>query len=677
MILSIRKRMLINIVFLAVPMSFFAWQLTQQVQTLEIDFAEQEIKGLALQKPLTRLLHEVHQHKLALLRGQQTASIDARIAQERAALTSGFSDVGSDIGFNDLALSEGNLAAIGLPVAPKQWKAVAGSADKALASLPSQADAESLAAHTALAGALKSMITRASDGSNLTLDPDLDSYYVMDALSFAIPNAIDNLGNAESDAMAMTSKRTISPDDVAKIEVWKHILSSDDSGRVIGSLGTALAEDANFHGVSASLAQLKPLMDSYQEKNNAVLALLDRVRTPGSMPTDEEISVEFQQARGALMALHQAAQEEMKILLSTRIGHSTSRLNQLLLEGGSALLVGLLLFWVVSRSIVNPINELRNVMNTLAKGRLDITIPHTAKRDEIGQMATAVVIFKQNAEHLHKLSCDFENSVKQAVEIVASAATEMNATSCDLGHRASSSYKKLTDLDQEVVEVSESIQHVSTAGSQLSSAISEISAQVHKSTATTNTAVIEASNVKRVAESMAYSAQKVSGIVEIINGIAAKISLLSLNATIEAARAGEAGKGFAVVASEVKTLATQTASATSEITTLVEAMQESSNATLGAISEITTVIEQINTISGIIAAAIEEQGAATRDIASHIHQASSRVEVITKNISEVAESTGHSTAAATQAVHASQELSQQSEKLRTEVNNFLRNMAAA
>jgi methyl-accepting chemotaxis protein len=673
---SIRNRMLINVVALAVPLCLFAWLLMQEVQK-QIDFAEQELKGIALQVPLTNLSHDIQARRMALLRNEDLAAIDARLKQRRAELSSVYAEVGSAIGFTSQALSESNITQIGLPLATKQWDAVAASVNTALEQLPATADTEGLAAHTTLAGAVKAMITRASDGSNLTLDPDLDSYYVMDALSFAIPNSIENLANAESDLLAMLPNRSSAAENIAKIEVWKHIISGDDTARVMGSLGTALAEDANFYGESASLARLKPLMSAHEEQTRELMAELDRARAAGGAVQAVELSHVFDATRATLMSLHEAAQAEMKILLNQRIHFFAEHLKSLMIEGGAALLAGLVIFWLVSRSIVNPINRLRDVMDQLAKGKLGVDVPYLAKRDEIGQMAAAVIVFKQNAQHLRKLATDFEASVKHVVEIVAAAAVEMNATSRDVGDRSSASHQRLTALNTDVTDVSQSIQHVAAAGSQLSKAISEISAQVYKSTATTNAAVTEAGNVKRVAKIMADSAQKVSGIVEIINGIAAKITLLSLNATIEAARAGEAGKGFAVVVSEVKTLATQTANATSEIAGLVDAMQGSSRETLGAISQISSVIEQINQISSIIAAAIEEQGAATKEISGHIDQASGRVGTIIESIGTVADSTGHSSAAATQAVQASEELSQQADKLRSEVNKFLQNLHAA
>ena len=678
MVLTIRRRMFINIVQLMATMCIFAWFLAQEVQK-QIDFADQEISGEQVQKPLTELLHDVHAHKLALMTGASVEPIAARIASERTELAAVYGELGSAIGFANQPLSEDNVKAIALPLENNVWGSVQPAVDKALSALPASVDEKSIAAHDALAGALKAMILRASDGSNLTLDPDLDSYYVMDALSFAIPNSIDNFSAAQSDLLeiARHHANNLTLEQFAKVAIWKHVIEANDLSRVLGSLNIALAEDGNFYGQSVTLARIKPLMADYENKNKVLVALLGRISNNDNSVAASDVADAFNGARSALMTLYHAAQEEMNILLHTRIESFKAHLETLLIQGGGALLIGFALFWLISRSIVNPINRLRRIMSRIAKGDLSVEIPYTNKRDEIGQIANSVVIFKQNAEYLQKLSREFERSVKNVVEIVASAATEMDSSSKDLTSRAETSYERLQELSHDVDDVLQSLQHVAGAGDQLSASITEISSQVNKSTTTTSAAVVEAGNVKKVAEGMANSAQKVSGIVGIINGIAAKITLLALNATIEAARAGESGKGFAVVASEVKMLANQTANATAEIGTLVSAMQGSSKDTLAAIEEITGVIDEINHISGIIAAAIEEQGAATKDIASHITQASKRVDNITKNVSEVTDSAGHSSAAATQTLQASNELAHQSEYLRREVSKFLSNMAAS
>jgi methyl-accepting chemotaxis protein len=313
-------------------------------------------------------------------------------------------------------------------------------------------------------------------------------------------------------------------------------------------------------------------------------------------------------------------------------------------------------------------------MQDLASGMIDIEVPYLQKRDEIGQMANALLIFKHNAQKMHDITRNFEQSIKQVVGIVASAATEMDSASRDLTNRAEASHGNLKALNTDVMGVAESMQMVSSSGEQLYLSINEINSQMHKSSTTAANAMSETIHVKKVAEKLAESTQKIAGIVGIINGIASKITLLALNATIESARAGEAGKGFAVVATEVKTLATQTANATAEISDLVATMQDSSSETLSAVGKITGIVDEINDITNIIAAAVEEQGAATKEISNHIKQASDRVDSITENILIVTESASASSAAATQTLQASGELSKQSEALRGQVDGFMHNI---
>lgn len=654
--ISIRKRMFLIIVAMAVPMSMFTWLLMGEVNK-QIDFAEQEKKGVELQKPLVQLLHAVHARKLAVLSGAPIDGADASVAEHKAALDKVFSAVSGDVGFGDA-----------------KWQALKTTLDADIAAL-STADA---AAHAKAAASVRAVISRSSDGSNLTLDPDLDSYYTMDANSFAIPSAVDNLGAAEEELLAIAAARSssLSAEQYARVENWKYIIATVDGGRVMGSLGVAFTEDLNFFGDNKALMALKPLASAYEGKNGALLEVLEQFKKTDKVSA-KEMRAAFTDARSALMALSERTPDAMESLLDSRVADLQSHKQNLLMEGGVAILVGLAMFWFVSNGIVTPINRLRAAMSRLAKGDLSVEVPYMQRRDEIGQMANAVVVFKQNAQHIHSMASKFESSVKHVVEVVASAATEMDASSQSLTQQSKESHHRLETLASDLKSASGNMQTVSTAGDQLYAAINEISSQVHKAASTNNTAVEEAANVKKVAESLSEAAQKVSGIVGIINAIASKITLLALNATIESARAGEAGKGFAVVASEVKTLAAQTANATAEISQLVSVMQNSSKETLDAITTITSVIEQLNLISNTIAAAVEEQGMATKEIAGHIKQATDRMDSVNKNTGMITQSVAQSAAAASQTQQASGELSKQSEHLRSEVGNFLRTLTQA
>jgi methyl-accepting chemotaxis protein len=226
-------------------------------------------------------------------------------------------------------------------------------------------------------------------------------------------------------------------------------------------------------------------------------------------------------------------------------------------------------------------------------------------------------------------------------------------------------------------EASENVQTVASATEELSASISEIGKQVSESSRITSQAVEEAGRTNSKIRELAEAAQKIGDVVKLINDIAGQTNLLALNATIEAARAGEAGKGFAVVASEVKSLATQTAKATDEISHKISEMQAATQQSVSAIELIGTTIARINDIATNIASAVEEQGAATQEIARNVQQASAGTSDVSSNIVSVTKAAGDTGAAATQVLSSSGELSQQSEKLRHEVDGFIARIRAA
>ena len=680
MTLSIRSRLFLNIVIIMAPMCFFVWLLVQEVQT-QINFSMQERKGVALQKPLTELLHQVQQRKLALLQNTLTPPQDSTIAKLIETMNDAARLVATDVGFASQPLTDGDKKNLGVTVANGQWGGAISAVLASIQTLPKDNSQMSIDAYVSTAAALKALISRASDGSNLTLDPDLDSYYVMDATSFALPNTIDDLANAEADMLSIIQSRSAAevahgllPERFAKIKVWENTLQSVDTARIIGSFGTALAEDGNFNGISPTLSSLTPLIKHYEDAAKELATTMDALTAPGRNISAEELSIATDKMRTALVALYDKAAVELPSLLLIREASLKEHLKGLLVQGCISLAAGLVLFWLVARSITVPITRLNNVMMTLASGNTNVDVKGAGKRHELGKMASAVVVFKQNAEFIQKLAKDFETSVQHVVDVVASAATEMDAASRNVNNQAQQSHSLLTKLSVDVVNVTDNIQSIATTGEELTAAINEISGQVQKSNATTDSAADEATHMRKVAEELSKSASQVSGIVEIINGIAAKINLLSLNATIEAARAGEAGKGFSVVASEVKALANQTAAATAEIGALVTNMQESSNLTLEAVTQIIGVIDQMTGISSTIAAAVEEQGVATREIVENIVRASDRITNVKTSASVITDTAAQSAAASSQTLQAAGELSKQAETLRSDVRDFMKKL---
>jgi methyl-accepting chemotaxis protein len=349
-------------------------------------------------------------------------------------------------------------------------------------------------------------------------------------------------------------------------------------------------------------------------------------------------------------------------------------------------------------AIIHPQEQMIHVMQRIADGNTGTDIPYTARQDEIGRMARSVQLFRDNAaqvmqlaekqkmtyresedskrEAMHKLASSFEANVKGVVEMVASAATQMDATSRSVGSTVNTNKTKLTVLTSQIESASHNIQSVARAATRLSTAVQEINQHISRATSITSTAVTEAHKADGTVQGLTQATQKIGEVVEMINTIAAQINLLALNATIEAARAGEAGKGFAVVASEVKTLATQTTRATEQIGQFISSIQNATGETVGAIKSIGSKIREINDISTIIAAALEEQSLSTMEIANNVKQASAHADQVLGNAADVASSSRDTGESTIQMIAATSQLSKQSEMLRYEVEKFLAGIRA-
>ncbi len=367
---------------------------------------------------------------------------------------------------------------------------------------------------------------------------------------------------------------------------------------------------------------------------------------------------------------------------------------------GGLLLLCVLLFLVISgvvgamRTMTGPLSGIARAMADLAAGNLQTQIPSLDRTDEIGDMAQAVRIFKENAlekGHLEEeqataklraeeerrrstleLADHFEQSVKEVADLVTSAANEMQSTAQQMAATAEETSRQSATVASASDEVTTNVQTVASTAEELSASISEIGRQVSVSARIAANAAAEAETTSSTVHSLASAASKIGEVVTLINEIAGQTNLLALNATIEAARAGEAGKGFAVVAQEVKNLANQTAKATEEIARQISAVQDETSDVVGAIDKITGIIGEINEIGTTIASAIEQQGVSTEEIARRVQRAAEGTQQVNATIGGVSRAAGETGSAADQVLAASQEMSRQAEGLFTAVDRFLR-----
>ncbi|MGO3930683.1 methyl-accepting chemotaxis protein [Rhodopseudomonas pseudopalustris] len=350
------------------------------------------------------------------------------------------------------------------------------------------------------------------------------------------------------------------------------------------------------------------------------------------------------------------------------------------------------------RDVSQGIASIVKPMQDFTRGNLNAEVPHRGEKTEIGTMADALQIFKEalvakreadaaaakdadekiaRGQRIDHATRQFESSIREIVNTVSSASTELEASAGTLTVTAGRSQELTTSVAAASEQASTNVQSVASATEEMTSSINEISRQVQESARIAGEAVDQARKTNDSVSELSVAASRIGDVVELINTIAGQTNLLALNATIEAARAGEAGRGFAVVASEVKALAEQTAKATGEISQQIGGIQTATQSSVSAIKEISQTISRMSEIASTIASAVEEQGAATQEIARNVQEAARGTEQVSANIMDVQRGSAESGSAASQVLSAAQSLSQDSERLKMEVSNFLETVRAA
>ncbi len=443
--------------------------------------------------------------------------------------------------------------------------------------------------------------------------------------------------------------------------------------------------DENF--INTLIANMK----AYQESSKQMVDFLETDATVASMFMNDCQS-KYDPIGEILDQTQQAAKSKVEHInseLKATLAKSTKMVVGVIFL---TIVLGFAIGSIVGRAVANPVKNMTKIMGALAEGNLEVNIANDGRRDEVGAMGRALLVFKDNmlknkaleaeqakeregrerrAIAVEKLIGDFQNNSSNVLSAVSEAATQLLANSKSMSSIADQTSKQSLAVASAAEEASTNVQTVASAAEELHSSITEIGRQVSESARLAATAVHETEKTNATVEGLAAAAQKIGAVIELINNIAGQTNLLALNATIEAARAGDAGKGFAVVAQEVKALADQTAKATEEISAQVNDMQSVTANTVTAIKGIGTTITRLNEISTTIASAVEEQTAATNEIARSVEQAATGTRTVSMNIGGVTESASQTGQMSSQVLDAGNELARQGETMKKEIETFI------
>ncbi|MET3967671.1 MULTISPECIES: methyl-accepting chemotaxis protein [Bradyrhizobium] len=455
------------------------------------------------------------------------------------------------------------------------------------------------------------------------------------------------------------------------------------------------------------LPGVREAFSAYKSQMDTTLAAVDAEKSAKLSDSADKLRDIAMKSRTAAENL-QGKIRELADRLNTRVEEkskeareqyeSTSRF-LIILAGLGVIIGGALGFIIGQYGIARPIRMIVGVLQELASGRYQVEIAGLDRKDEVGEVAKTAEVFRENGlakirmeaeqkemeqrsaaqrrQDMLRLADQFETAVGEVIETVSSASTELEASATTLTSTAEHAQQLATVVASASEEASTNVQSVASATEELSSSITEISRQVQESARVASEAVGQARTTTERVSELSKAATRIGDVVELINTIAGQTNLLALNATIEAARAGEAGRGFAVVASEVKALAEQTAKATGEIGQQISGIQSATQESVGAIKDISDTIERLSEISSAIAAAVEEQGAATQEISRNVQQAAEGTHQVSSNITDVQRGASETGSASSQVLSAAQSLSGDSNRLKLEVGKFLTTVRAA
>jgi methyl-accepting chemotaxis protein len=473
---------------------------------------------------------------------------------------------------------------------------------------------------------------------------------------------------------------------------------------------------AKLNGVAKELDALMPLMGDAAQRQvieegranfaqflsvgtTQTTAILEAMKNNTPPPAAGQGRVWREKVDDSLAKIVALSRADMEVAKVRSIAAGRSSAVTLVAVSGLAQLLALaMLAWIAVRQVARPLGAITDAMSRVVAGDLDVDVEGGERKDEVGALARALAVFRQNAveakrfaaaqeedraakagraQALERLTKDFEARISALAQSLLATADDMQSAAQSMSGSADAASRQSTSVAAASEQATSNVQAVAAATEELTASIVEIGRRVSESATISGKAADEAKRTDATVQALAEGAHKIGEVVALINSIASQTNLLALNATIEAARAGEAGKGFAVVASEVKSLANQTAKATEEIAGQVGQIQSATKEAVEVIRRVASTIEEINKNSAAIAAAVEQQGGATKEIARNVQQAAEGTQQVSSNIGGVKQTATDTRSAAGRVLATTGELSAKAQALNAGLAEFLAGVKAA
>ncbi|MFM7095838.1 MAG: methyl-accepting chemotaxis protein [Gemmataceae bacterium] len=661
--MSILQRLLIISGSFLLPISVLLYFTIDGIQD-RIDFAALEKQGNNFQRPLEKILRSLINHKnaaLVVLGGDNTAITTT--SKEETLLDSGVRALegngkafGASLDFTVEGLAKRKREEANIDNFARKW-------DQFRKSWQTMTPDACKAEHDNLIKIIRLMITHLGDTSNLILDPDLDSFYMVDVSLVALPQAQERISTLISIYNSMVKNAGKNQDDKLAMAAQITLFQQNDLDRVMSSLETAMNEDNNFYGKSESLHKNIPgPMEKFKKSGDNFIKLLGTLKEANLSMVNPQVIQAGNEALEDSFGLWDVCSSELEVLLDKRINKFKSdRLYSLLLSA-LALSLSFLLVWYIGKGITVPIRSSSERLEKLAKGDL-ASVVEIKGQGELGSMSlslskaisgmnNAIVLISGNAQKLIHSS----SNQRQVSRSMVANATETSAQANAIASAAE--------------EVSVNIRTVASAAEEMGATIREIARQAQQAAQVANEAVSIADIGNKAVLRLGENSNIIGNVIKVITSIAEQTNLLALNASIEAARAGEFGKGFAVVASEVKELAKETSKATEDIRTKIEGIQSDTREAVASNEKTRNIITKIHEIQNTIAGAVEEQAATTREITKNVADAATGSSEIAKNITGLAEAAQSTSKGATDLEKAALGLDSMASELEQLVKTF-------